>query len=161
MTDREESDRCYRCRRLRLASELQSGVCARCRLELPPERESPWAPRQAATPADRASVYVDASWFAGVAGLAVVGALGVHSRRVAAASSTEAECMAVRWAMEIAADRKRTNLTFLTDCDAAARRWPDGIKRYGFTVRRVPRRDNQVADRLASEARRGPTSTMP
>lgn len=98
-------------------------------------------------------VYVDASYENGVAGLAVVGELGIFTRAVAATSSTAAEVEALAWAMAIAAARGERDLIFRTDCEHAARTYCNGKPSRGWEVELIPRRRNQLADCLASQAR--------
>jgi hypothetical protein len=99
-------------------------------------------------------VYVDASWRDGVAGLAVVGALGEHSDRVETPSSTSAEVLAMQWAFCLARGQRANGLTFRTDSQNAAA-WAMGCapKRGAWAVEWVPRHRNIVADRVAGDAR--------
>lgn len=105
-------------------------------------------------------VSTDASFRDGVAGLGVAGALGEHSRRARAASSTHAEMLALEWAMEIAREADRRDLMFCTDCSAVfqtlgvrydGERYTSlGPRDRGWFLSRIPRAQNRRADLLAS-----------
>ncbi|MCA1570994.1 MAG: hypothetical protein LC798_11875 [Chloroflexi bacterium] len=149
--------RCHWCtRRLAPARFVDERACQTCSpivaraaaliAELPQQRV-------AAAPAPARVVVVDASFRAGVAGLAVVGALGRYSMRVSVATSTRAEHWALRWAMDIARARDERDLLFHTDCDAVARRAGDDTERR-WTVRHVSRSDVREAHELAGATRR-------
>ena len=108
----------------------------------------------AGEPSEPDVVYVDASWSEGVAGLAVVGALGSHSRVCQAPTSTAAEVMALRWAFEIAEAQGQAGLIFRSDCTAAVNLHNRNNYRLGWRVEHVPRRFNASADSRAGIARR-------
>jgi hypothetical protein len=148
------SEPCACCRLVRPRSALSAaGVCDPCRQSLGGLREAPPAPTEASRYLPAGCVYVDASYRDGVAGLAVVGALGEHARLVAATTSTQAETMALRWAMEIAHAADARNLTFRTDCSTALAAVGSGSRRRGWVVEQIPRYRNRQADALANSIR--------
>lgn len=105
---------------------------------------------------DARVVYVDASWQDGVAGLAVVGVLGVHTLRLEGCrSSTWAEREAMKLAMRIAGQRGLKDLVFRTDCGYVARMWAEGKPSKRWVVEQVSRDRNRRADRWAKRARLG------
>ena len=150
-----------------------SGYCERCNTGLAPWHElrchicgdwlrhSPQKKRRPKRPAttiftknnqnEPNAVYVDASFADGLAGLAVVGALGCHSKRVPAASSTEAERLALLWAVKIARQRGLTGMVFRTDNEGSTR--VQIPQRLESVVEWVPRHRNCEADDLAKRAR--------
>jgi hypothetical protein len=154
--------RCHWCTRWRpLARFLDERTCEDCAApggRAPDGAVPPPPPASATTPPPdgRRVVLVDASFSEGVAGLAVVGALGRHSRREELPSSVVAERRALAWAMDIARDlgERERDLVFRTDCSSivaharrnASRRW---------TVEHVPRSGVREAHLLAGRARRG------
>lgn len=98
---------------------------------------------------DPHGVYVDASYRDGRAGLAVVGALGTHTRVVAATGSVAAEVAALRWGVELARRYRSPPVRFYTDSQAAAiaaAGWPEHVVQ-------IPRRRNAEADHAARAAR--------
>lgn len=142
---------CTSCGVVRPYSSLDaSGTCTACHAALERARGYVADVKRVAEPG---VVYVDASWQDGAAGLAVVGELGEHYQGTTASSSTHAEVLALRWAMDIARQRGLRDLTFRTDCSAALGQcWGTG-RALGWKVEWVSRTRNQHADRLASEAR--------
>jgi hypothetical protein len=152
--------------RIRAAS-LGTGVCSSCTIvrftnELDENRVCVFC--QGAVPARKKVflglkpggqiVYTDASYQSGVAGLAIVGALGSFSHRVYARSNVEAEVMAMRWAMNIAKDRRVSTLTFRTDSESAQKMGARSVPKWAdWSVEWVPRRHNQEADYVAGQAR--------
>lgn len=146
---------------LAMPAEREPDVCEACQASVRRVRKVrvPLPSTPAATEdIEPGVIYVDASFRQGMAGLAVVGALGDHQKRVEARSSTQAEVLALAWALEIAKATERWGLTFRTDCQAAFRQFPLSRhrligNRLGWTVEQVPRRQNRQADRLAAVAR--------
>lgn len=136
------------------ASDLDEHVCGACRTAFGRLRVHIPRPDVPTTRLEPNVVWTDASYSHGRAGLAVVGALGEHSRSVEAASSTQAEVLALRWALEIAREGDVYGLTFRTDCQAAFNVLRQTPKRCYWTVEQVPRRENRRADYLAGLARR-------
>jgi hypothetical protein len=99
-------------------------------------------------------VTVDASYADGVAGLAVVGVLGEHAKRVDARSSAEAEVLAMAWAMDLAREQDMDGVVFQTDNTSACHYGLNRVRRSDdWHVRWVPRRFTSRADRLAARAR--------
>ena len=151
--------RCHWCtRRLAPGRFVDERTCRTCapiiaRAAAAPIAELPQQRAAAPAPAPARVVVVDASFRAGVAGLAVVGALGRYSMRVSVGTSTRAGHWALRWAMDIARSRDERDLIFHTDCDAVARRAGDDAARR-WTVRHVSRSAVREAHELAGAARR-------
>jgi ribonuclease HI len=131
----------------------EGGVCAWCRSA----GGSVTADR--GRPLRENVVCVDASFWKsdarahGRAALAIVGALGEHTKIVAVTKATEAEVEALRWALAIACERDMTDLVFRTDCQAVVRQLGETVQRLGWTLEQVPRHRNWAADWLASQAR--------
>jgi len=98
-------------------------------------------------------VYVDASVREGVAGLAVVGALGEFTRRVSTDSSMTAERWALEWGFAIAREQDRRDLLFRSDCVGVVERF-NGSPARGWVVEYVPRKLNQRAHHLSVLARK-------
>jgi hypothetical protein len=153
------SEACLVCSLVRPVSSLSEGVCSVCRQTLSGsfvqrllEKN---VERLVAEPQDPLAVYVDASWQSGVAGIAVVGALGRHSDRVPAQSSSDAEVRAMLWALRIAKQRRDERvLVFRTDNHSAQRAGAHAVPNWArWSVEWVPRRRNYAADRLALQAR--------
>src|SRR5690242_14941623 len=92
---------CRCCGIVHPANELsERGICDYCSRALGKVRVNLPAVRYHDLATDEPGVvYVDASYRDGVAGLAIVGALGQHSRRIEAVSSTQAETLALGWAI--------------------------------------------------------------
>jgi hypothetical protein len=153
------SDVCLVCSLVRPVSAISDGVCDVCQLSLSRGFLHRLVEKKlASAPLDRSdplAVYVDASWQAGVAGVAIVGALGRHSDRVQAQSSGQAEVYAMMWALRLAKQRQdQRALVFRTDNQSAQRAGARAVpRRFAWTVEWVPRRRNHVADRLAFQAR--------
>jgi hypothetical protein len=152
------SDVCLACTLVRPASAISDGVCSVCRQGLSRflvrrlvATSEPLVPTQP----DPLAIYVDASWQDGVAGLAIVGALGSHSKRMPAQSSGHAEVHVMLWALRIAKhSRDERPLVFRTDNQSAQRAGTRGIPNWAeWVVEWVPRRRNHAADRLALQAR--------
>jgi hypothetical protein len=140
---------CLGCTRVVAVAVLQNGLC-------PPCRRIPSAPRVVKLDLDveEGMVYVDASYRDGVAGIAVIGALGTHSRRLECLSNVEAEIEAMRWALRLAKHRRVVEMTFRTDSQSAARFEHNATPRWAsWVVEWVPRYRNQKADRLSRRAR--------
>lgn len=107
----------------------------------------------------QAAVYVDASYVAGIAGIAVVGAIGDYTQRVRCHSSLRAEHLALELALSIARATDERGLVFRTDCCGIL----DGYRRVadawvldperGWTAECVPRSRNGRAHDLANIAR--------
>lgn len=145
---------CASCGLVRVGSALDDqDVCTACRQAFGRLRARAPQPLAVVTPIEPNVVWVDASYNRGRAGLAVVGALGEHSRSVASVSSVQAEVLALRWAMEIARAGDVCGLTFRTDCQAAYNVLRQTPERMYWTVEQVPRRENRRADFLAGRAR--------
>jgi hypothetical protein len=144
---------CLSCTRVVSLAVLIDGYCPACR--------RPRATRPAVAlelddldAPEPGCVYVDASWHRGVAGLAVVGALGAHSRRVDSPSNVAAEVEALRWALRLAKAIDASTITFRTDSESAARYGARAVPRgRAWVVEWVPRRHNRLADRLSRAAR--------
>lgn len=106
------------------------------------------------------AVYVDASVRDGVAGLAVVGALGEFTRRVSTSSSTTAELWALEWAFAIAREQRREDLVFRSDCQGVVHSvggtpaWRLVVEAWGWAVEYVPRELNRRAHSLCVVARK-------
>lgn len=147
------SEACESCGLQTWASNLdEHAVCAACRRAF--GNLSVRVPHvETVSHAEPNVVWADASYSDGFAGLAVCGALGEHTRTVDARSSTQAEVMALKWAMEIARASDLRGLTFRTDCQAAFKVLCQTPKRMYWTVEQVPRRQNRRADYLAGRAR--------
>lgn len=146
------SRRCGHCGLLRPVAALNvADVCSACSGALTRAEQPP--PREHRTDLRAGYVYVDASYADGIAGLAIVGALGTHTQRAEAQTSTQAESLAMRWAMKLARDRQLTDLTFCTDCSAVRNMAGQGRKNERWTVELIPRHKNAAADRLAGQAR--------
>jgi hypothetical protein len=99
------SQRCEGCGRQTWCSDIaEFDVCSACRAAFRRLKKKPPRPRPrlSVSHVEPNVVWADASYRDGRAGLAVVGALGEHSRTVDAVSSTQAEVLALRWAMDIA-----------------------------------------------------------
>lgn len=160
------SSRCAMCGLLRPVSELdEADTCLRCEQRLVALERSalaaarrgadvPMPPRPQAKEPPDSVVYVDASYRDGLAGLAVVGALGEHTQKTKASSSVHAEVLALRWAMDMARAAGMKDLTFRTDCQAAFNALCRSSKKMRWTVEQIPRRRNVRADALAGHARR-------
>lgn len=114
-------------------------------------QDASWAPAPA--PVVPGAVYVDASVRDGVAGLAVVGALGEFTRRVSTDSSMTAERWALEWGFAIAREQDRRDLLFRSDCVGVVKRFNGNAAR-GWVVEYVPRRLNQRAHSLSVVARK-------
>lgn len=101
----------------------------------------------------RPRVYVDASYDDGRAGLAITGALGLHTRLVPAHSSVHAETLALDWAFEMALSQKVSSMEIRTDCHGAMAKSkfmkPNG---YDYNVVWVPRSKNTEANFHAKAA---------
>lgn len=129
----------------------ENGVCRPCQEALGQMKVR--VPQVTVKHMEEGVVWVDASYRDGTAGLAVAGALGEHARKVEAVSSTQAEVLALRWAMEIAKNDDRTGLTFRTDCQAAWKVLYQTPRRMDWRVELVARYRNQRADYLAGKIR--------
>lgn len=149
--------RCEHCAaRFRVASQLPTGpACPICLRPVAARTRQGRLRQVAIARVPGATVYTDASFRAGVAGLAVTGALGEFTRRVSVSSSYVAERWALEMAMSIAHSLGRRDLTFCSDCMGVVRdvraALPDG---WGWTVEHVHRSDVKRAHKLAGEARR-------
>lgn len=154
------SARCSVCRLHHPANLVEEGVCSACRRTLKRQstriqKATPLSPPELAydQPVEIADnvVFVDASWRDGTAGLAVVGAVGAHSKRIQCSSSNSAECEALRWAFSIARPLGRKDLIFRTDSQRAAT--TQAPSKTGWAIEWVPRHKNARADRAATVAR--------
>lgn len=106
----------------------------------------------------RLRIWTDASYAHGVAGLAIVGSLGEHWKRVKAPSSSYTEIMAMRWALQEAYAAKLPPFTrFYTDCGAVIPRFQwIALRDHGWIVKQISRTGNRRADYLAGKARLNP-----
>lgn len=148
------SQACEGCGLQTWASDLdEHTVCAACRRAFGRLRARVPHVDAVVSHAEPNVVWADASYNNGFAGLAVCGALGEHTRTVDARSSTQAEVMALKWAMEIAREGEFRGLTFRTDCQAAFNVLRQTPARMYWTVEQVPRRENRRADYLAGKVR--------
>lgn len=126
-----------RCKSCRSGRPDDSAACPWCGLL---QRGAP-PPAPAAPPAG--VVYVDASVRDGVAGLAVVGALGEFTRRVSTDSSMSAERWALEWAFAIAREQDRRDLVFRCDCVGVIKRF-NGSPARRWVIEHVPRKLNRA-----------------
>lgn len=153
--------RCESCRMPRPAQQFSGSTCKACcyklkRIDAAAKAEERQSRREQRVlrPVGDGVVYVDASFRDGFAGLAMVGALGDHYRSIGADSSTQAEVMALGWAMSMARANRLHGLTFRTDCTAAFVVHEGAGAKAGWKVEQVPRAQNTHADRLAGLARK-------
>ncbi len=120
----------------------------------------------------RVYVYCDASWRDGRAGIAYESAhLGSDSSIVSCQTSTEAELLALIFAMEACEFARLKNVVFRTDCTSAAHprrgrsdhplrplreRAAEYLSRNGsgWSVQQVSRNSNRVANGIAGRARK-------
>jgi hypothetical protein len=144
---------CDCCTLVRPGSDLEEGICGTCRSSLIRLRTLvPTTTSQPSVHLEPGIVWADASFDNGVAGIAVCGALGEHVQQVEASSSTHAEVLALRWAMEIARASRAQDLTFRTDCQSAYQNCR-ARKSERWVIEQVPRSRNLRADYLARRAR--------
>lgn len=104
-------------------------------------------------------VNVDTKYRDGMAALAVVGAIGTHSKVVPCRASFDGEVKALEFAMEIAAEQRVDQVTFRTDCTSAAHPSKRTIRSAelmrahpSWRVVVVPRRQNVAAHGVAAKA---------
>lgn len=143
---------CSGCTRVVALAVLREGRCPLCRRSAPGPRVAVPVP----VVLEPGVVYVDASWRDGLAGLAVVGALGEHVRQTRTRSNVAAEVEAVTWAIELARGREEERLLFRTDSVSAAHHASSRCaarRRALWEAEWVPRRLNRRADQLSREAR--------
>lgn len=164
----EGSSRCSVCKLHHPKRLVTQGICSSCRQALGKSEARRLARRASRSEPPELGyelpcvitdnvVYVDASWHEGVAGVAIVGALGAYTDRVPAPSSGAAEVFAMQWALKIAKEQQRQGLVFRTDNQSAERFGKNAVpKQYDWVVEWIPRRKNQRADRAASNARLAP-----
>lgn len=145
---------CRSCTLVVPTGRLLHGVCPACLRPRP--APGPRVAGQVPVVSEPGAVYVDASWRDGVAGLAVVGALGEHRRVFLCRSNVVAEVEAVSWALRLARGREDEYLLFRTDSVPAARvagAVCSARRRPLWEAEWVPRRRNRRADQLSREAR--------
>lgn len=148
------SEACECCGLVTWANDLDDrAVCPACRRAFGKLRKRVPRPEVVVAHDEPKVVWVDASYRDGFAGLAVCGALGEHTQRVEATTSTQAETLALKWAMDIAEEGGIFGLTFRTDCEKAYNVLKQTPARFYWTVERIPRERNRRADHLANEAR--------
>lgn len=141
---------CASCTRVVSMSVLQEGLCPPCRRV--PATAAVLVKRERAL--ERGVVWVDASWRDGVAGLAVVGELGEHSRPFLCRSNVAAEVEAMRWALRLAREAGVVELVIRTDSQSAQRFGSRAVpRRFAWVVEWVPRHLNRRADHLSRRAR--------
>jgi ribonuclease HI len=154
------SKACVVCRLVRPNNNLdEDGRCPYCATRLKAVGKATALQARSTRPLEPNIVYVDASFRDGIAGLAVVGEIGEYSKACPAPTSTAAEVMAFRWALELAEEGGYRDLIFRTDCTHVYDLHHRNEYRLGWVVEQVPRRENQHADRLAGWARTGNEST--
>lgn len=140
------------CTRVVSVAVLQEGLCPVCRRV--PAPAGVIVERERAVALERGVVWVDASWRDGLAGLAVVGELGEHSRPFLCRSNVAAEVEAMRWALLLAHEAGVVELMVRTDSQSAQRFGSRAVlRRLAWVVEWVPRRLNRRADLLSRRAR--------